>query len=65
MKEKQILCLQEHWLHDFEKKNVNCNIPEYDSVVRCWDLKEKISNFKARRGKGCELIMWPKEWLNV
>ena len=37
-------------------------IPNYSGSVQGWDINEKVTNFKARRGKGGVAIMWPKHW---
>ena len=59
---EQIICIQEHWLHDYEQSTIENLIPIYSTFVRCWDINEKVTNFKARRGKGGVAIMWPKQW---
>ena len=59
---EQIICIQEHWLNDYEQSTIENLIPNYSTFVRCWDINEKVTNFKARRGKGGVAIMWPKQW---
>lgn len=59
---EQIICLQEHWLNDYEKCAIENLVPNYTAFVRCWDSNEKVTNFKARRGKGGVAIIWPKSW---
>ena len=59
---EQIICIQEHWLHDYEQSTIENLIPIYSTFVRCWDINEKVTNFKARQGKGGVAIMWPKQW---
>lgn len=54
--------MQEHWLNDFEKNTIGNLVPNYTAFVRCWDSNEKVTNFKARRGKGGVVIMWPTSW---
>ena len=57
-----IICIQEHWLHDYEQSTIENLIPIYSTFIQCWDINEKVTNFKARRGKGSVAIMWPKQW---
>ena len=59
---EQIICMQEHWLNDYEKSAIENLVPNYTAFVRCWDTKERITNFKARRGKGGVSIMWTNQW---
>ena len=58
----QIICIQEHWLNDDDQSIIENLIPNYSTFVRCYDINEKITNFKARREKGEVAIMWPKQW---
>ena len=61
-KSEPIICIQEHWLHDYEQSVMENLIPNYSGSVQGWDINEKVTNFKARRGKGGVAIMWPKHW---
>ena len=61
-KTEQILCIQEHWLNDYENSTIENLVPNYSAFVRCWDTNERITNFKARRGKGGVAVMWPNHW---
>ena len=39
---KTILCLQEHWLFNFETDTLSDLFPEYDSAIKCCDDEDPI-----------------------
>lgn len=54
-----IVCLQEHWLWEFESGGLDRMFPGYDSAIRCNDtFEEKISNLLIPRGKGGVCTLW-------
>ena len=52
-----IICIQEHWLFDFEK----CKLESFNgchSIVKCVDRNDPISPYQRVRGYGGSAIMW-------
>ena len=47
-----IICIQEHWLYEFQKESLALALPNMDMCVICSDTFEEISNFNLPRGKG-------------
>ena len=57
-KDNEIVCLQEHWLWDFEKHWFRNEIPNFGSFVRCCDFNDIISSFSIPRGRAGVAILW-------
>ena len=57
---EQIICIQEHWLNDYEKSAIENLVVNYTAFVRCWDSNKRVTYFKARRENVGVAIMWPK-----
>ena len=55
----KILCLQEHWLWDFEKHTIKQLLPSFDSNIISCDSQNPILNTHVPRGKGGACILWP------
>ncbi|CAG2233691.1 unnamed protein product [Mytilus edulis] len=53
-----IICIQEHWLYEFQKQVLGPVLPNMDMHIRCSDTNEEIDNFKLPRGKGGVAIAW-------
>ncbi|CAC5365152.1 unnamed protein product [Mytilus coruscus] len=53
-----IICIQEHWLYEFQKQILGPVLPNMDMHIRCSDTNEEIDNFKLPRGKGGVAIAW-------
>ncbi|CAC5414413.1 unnamed protein product [Mytilus coruscus] len=53
-----IICIQEHWLYEFQKQVLGHVLPNMDMHIRCSDTNEEIDNFKLPRGKGGVAIAW-------
>ncbi|CAC5359228.1 unnamed protein product [Mytilus coruscus] len=53
-----IICIQEHWLYEFQKQILGPVLPNMDMHIRCSDTNEEIGNFKLPRGKGAVTIAW-------
>lgn len=60
----EIICLQEHWLWDFEKHWFINEFPEFGSFVRCHDSNDSISNFSLPRGRSGVAILWKKSLMD-
>ena len=58
-KDNEIVCLQEHWLWDFEKHWFRNEIPNFGSFIRCnsCDSNDTISNFSIPRGRAGVAIL--------
>ena len=50
-KENHIICIQEHWLWDFQKHWLDENLQEVNVFSRCHDTNESIPNFNIPRGR--------------
>ena len=59
-KTADILCVQEHWLYEFQKHTLSTVLSEMDVAIRCSDSMEDIKNFNFPRGKGGVAIAWKK-----
>ena len=44
-KDNDILCLQEHWLWDFQQDWIGKNLNDFGTFVRCHDSNDPITNF--------------------
>ena len=53
-----IICLQEHWLWDFQKEWISQNFKNFDVFIRCHDSNEPISHFNIPRGQSGVAIMY-------
>ena len=60
--ENDIVCLQEHWLWDFEKDWFKNEFMDFESFVRCHDSNDNISNFNVPRGRAGIAILWNKKF---
>ena len=60
--ENDIVCLQEHWLWDFEKNWFKNEFMDIESFVRCHDSNDNISNFNVPRGRAGIAILWNKKF---
>ncbi|MCG8113152.1 MAG: hypothetical protein JAZ10_20495 [Candidatus Thiodiazotropha endolucinida] len=60
--ENTIICIQEHFLWDFEKDFIQSIMPTMSYHIRCHDHLEPLSGFKLPRGRGGVAILWPKAW---
>ena len=58
-----IVCIQEHWLWEFQSHEISKLGAEKDFIIRCSDYLDPISGVNLPRGKGgvCR-ILWPKAW---
>ena len=58
---ENIVCLQEHWLWEFESNILEQFSDEYDFFVRCADtFEEGFSDQFVPRGRGGVCILWHK-----
>ncbi|CAC5411268.1 unnamed protein product [Mytilus coruscus] len=44
-----IICIQEHWLYEFQKQVLGHMLPNMDMHIRCSDTNEENDNFKLLR----------------
>ena len=56
--QNDILCLQEHWLWDFQKQWLQNNFTGFKSFARCHDSNDPITNFNIPRGQSGVAILW-------
>ena len=59
LKHKDIVCIQEHWLYNFEKYNLEnfCNDHGFDCFLKCCDDADQL---QRPRGKDGTCILWRK-----
>ena len=55
-----IICIQEHWMFEFQKQSLSEVLSNMELAIRCCDTFEDISNFNLPRGKGGVAIAWKK-----
>ena len=60
LKYKDIICLQEHWLYNFEKHKLEefCSERGFECFLKCSDDADPISPLQRPRGKGGTGILW-------
>ena len=61
MYKPDILCIQEHWLFNFEQNEIVEIHPQYEVMVKSIDDIDPISPKQRPRGYGGISIMWKKE----
>ena len=56
----EIICLQEHWLYNFEQSTLDdfCSENNFDSYIKSTDDSDPISPLQRPRGKGGVAIQW-------
>ena len=59
-----VLCIQEHFLWEFQKKEMKRLLPSMENHTRCADSVDPIDGFRLPRGKGGVSILWPTKWAN-
>ena len=58
---ENIVCIQEHWLWDFETNIMDQFSSDFDYYIRCTDtFEDKITDQYVPRGKGGICILWHK-----
>lgn len=58
----EIVCLQEHWLFECQKHELESILPNKDFYIRCSDTYDNLTGDRLPRGKAGVAIAWPKEW---
>ena len=58
-KNYDIVCVQEHWLWDFQKHEMQSLSVNKDFHIRCYDSIEPLTGFRLPRGQGGVSILWP------
>lgn len=54
------VCIQEHWLWEFQKNWVTENFIDFGAFIRCHDSNEPIPNTHLPRGQSGVAILWSK-----
>ncbi|MES9880886.1 MAG: reverse transcriptase family protein [Sedimenticola sp.] len=57
-----IICLQEHFLWDFQSNELKLILPDYDNFVRCHDTSDPLTGSKIPKGQAGVAILWPRAW---
>ena len=55
-----IVCLQEHWLYDYQKDYIREITDSHDYAICCSDMNEPITPLLRRRGYGGIVTLWNK-----
>lgn len=61
MESMDIICLQEHWLYNFEIATVQKFLGDMSYTIRCTDDDDPINPTSKPRGVGGIMIIWRKE----
>jgi endonuclease/exonuclease/phosphatase family metal-dependent hydrolase len=56
-----VICIQEHWLYNFEKHKINILFKDYNNYTKCVDDNDPITPKQRPRGYGGVSILWKKE----
>jgi exonuclease III len=60
--ENTILCLQEHFLWDFQRNEMKKLVPNMGNYTICHDTNDPLNGFKLPRGQAGVAIHWLQEW---
>ena len=60
--ENRMLCVQEHWLHDYEINTIQGILSGFDFNISCFDDEQIDFELQKRRGKGGVIIIWPRKF---
>lgn len=63
-KSNSILCLQEHWLNEYENNTFVNLLPQFTTYARYKEISDE-SLFQRRSGRGGVAILWPNTWTGV
>ncbi len=55
-----ITCIQEHWLHNYEKHTIQSIVPNTSYTIKCYDDDNPISNIQRTRGMA-GVAIWSKD----
>jgi exonuclease III len=61
VKKCSIVCIQEHWLYNFEVPVITEGLDNICAAVKCVDDEDPISPLQRPRGKGGVAIIWKKD----
>ena len=61
-KEHDSICIQDHWLWDFQKHEIQNMAADKDFHIMCPDSTGPLSGFRLPRGQGGVSILWPLQW---
>ena len=56
-----IICIQEHWLYEFQSHEMAQYVPDKDIFTCCSDYSDPLLGFNLPKGKGRVSILWPKQ----
>jgi hypothetical protein len=56
------LCLQEHFLWNFQKNEMKKLVPNMGNYTIGHDTNDLLKGFKLPRGQAGVVILWPQEW---
>ena len=62
LKQNDIVYIQEHWLYNFDKHNLDmfCNDHGFDCFLKCLDDIDPLSPLQRPRSRGGTGILWRK-----
>ncbi|CAC5361741.1 unnamed protein product [Mytilus coruscus] len=53
---------EEHFLWDFQKKEIKILLPNMDDHTRCYDTNDPLDSFQLPIGRGGVSVLWPSQW---
>ncbi len=56
-----IVCIQEHWLYNYEAQTINDLFPSYDVAIKCSDDDDPLPPTYKPRGFAGVAVMWHKD----
>ena len=61
LKSSHIICLQEHWLLDFEQNYIHDTMDTHDYSIKCVDMNDPYTPKLRPRGHAGVATLWKKE----
>ena len=65
LKKCEIICIQEHWLHNFEVDDLISKFPDHKALVKCEDDDDPVPPMMRRRAHAGTAILWCNELDNM
>ena len=62
-KENHIVCIQRHWLKEYQKHWLDENLQDVYIFARCHEINENIANVNISRGRSGVAIIWQTVYL--
>ena len=62
LKDHDVICVQEHWLYEFESTLLNQVSKSHSCYAKCVDSNDPVDPTRRSRGHGGVAIFWPTTW---